>query len=91
MRLALGADSRRLAYETLSFVLHQLVPAIAVGLSLAWLAGPVLSIVALGTNPRSPATLAAVGLTFLTVGLLAAAIPTARAAATDPAKALRAE
>ncbi len=91
VRLALGADGRRLAYETLSFALHQLVPAIAVGLSLAWLVGPVLSIMTLGMNPRSPPTLAAVGFTFLTVGLLAAAIPTAQAAATDPAEALRAE
>jgi putative ABC transport system permease protein len=91
VRLALGADGRRLAYETLSVALHQLVPAIAVGLLLAWLAGPLLSIIALGVDPRSPSTLAAVGIAFLTVGLVAAAIPTLRAAATDPAAALRAE
>jgi len=91
VRLALGADGRRLARETMVFALHQLVPAVAIGLTLAWLAAPLLSVVVLGMNPRSPATLGAVGITFLAVGLAAAAIPTARAAATDPAEALRAE
>ncbi len=91
VRLALGADGRRLARETVVFALQQLVPAVAIGLTLAWIAGPLLSVLVLGMNPRSPATLTAVGITFLAVGLMAAAIPTARAAATDPADALRAE
>jgi len=91
VRLALGADGSRLAYETMLFALQQLLPAIVIGLSLAWLVGPLLSVLALGLNPRSPSTLLAVGLVFLTVGIAAAAIPTARAAATDPSDVLRAD
>jgi putative ABC transport system permease protein len=91
VRLALGADGGRLAYETMSFALKQLVPAIVIGLSLAWLVGPILAIFALGVDPRSPSTLAGVGIVFLSVGMVAAAIPTARAAATDPSDALRAD
>jgi putative ABC transport system permease protein len=91
VRLALGADGGRLAYETMSFALRQLLPAIAIGLSLAWLVGPILAIFALGVDPRSPSTLAGVGIVFLSVGMVAAAIPTARAAATDPSDALRAD
>jgi putative ABC transport system permease protein len=91
VRLALGADRRRLARETLTFALGQIVPATIVGLALAWLAGPLLRVIVLGLDPRAPGTLAAVGATFVAVGLTAVAVPTARAASTDPAEALRAD
>lgn len=91
VRLALGADRLRLARETIRFALAQLLPAAALGLGLAWLAGPLLSVIVLGLDPRSPGTLAAVGASFVAVGLASAAIPTIRAAGTDPGEALRGE
>jgi putative ABC transport system permease protein len=91
VRLALGADRGRLARETLLFALGQIMPATVVGLALAWLAGPVLGVIVLGLDPRSPATLAAVGVTFVTVGLAATAVPTVHAASTHPAEALRSD
>jgi predicted permease len=89
VRLALGASGARLAGETLFFALRQLVPAIAVGLTIAWLAAPVLGVLLLGLDARSVSTFAGVAAAFLTVGLAAAGIPAWRAARTEPADVLR--
>jgi len=89
VRLALGADGGRLALDTLVFALQQLVPAIVIGLTLAWLAAPIMAIMLLGLDPRSPSTYAAVAAAFLAVGLSAAGLPAWRASLTDPATALR--
>ena len=91
VRLALGADGSRLARETLRFALGQLVPAVVIGLTLAWLAAPILAIMLLGLDPRSPSTFAAVAVAFLAVGLVAAGVPAWRASLTDPARALRSD
>jgi predicted permease len=91
VRLALGADGLRLAREVLGMALRQLLPAVAVGLTLAWLAAPVLSALLLGLDPRSPGVYAGVAIGFLATGFGAAAIPALRAARVDPARALRRE
>ena len=91
VRLALGADGRRLAGEILRYALRQILPALGVGLFLAWLASPVLGVVLLGLNPRSPTMYLGVAAAFIGVGILAALIPAIRAAAVDPAEVLRGE
>jgi predicted permease len=91
VRLALGADGMRLAQEVLGAALRQLLPAVAVGLALAWLAAPALSVLLLGLDPRSPTVYTAVAVGFLATGLCAAALPALRAARVDPARALRRE
>jgi ABC-type antimicrobial peptide transport system permease subunit len=91
VRLALGADGRRLAGEILKLALRQLLPALGVGLLLAWLLAPVLGVVLLGLNPRSPSTYLGVAMAFTAVGITAALIPARRAAAVNPAEVLRGE
>jgi putative ABC transport system permease protein len=91
VRLALGADGRRLAGEVLKLALRQLLPALGIGLLLAWLVSPVLGVVLLGLNPRSPTTYLGVAAAFIAVGFAAAMIPARRAAAVDPAEVLRGE
>jgi len=91
VRLALGADGARLARDTLAFALRQLVPAIVVGLTLAWIAAPSIGVMLLGLDPRGASTYAGVAVAFLVVGLLAAGIPAWRASLTEPAQVLRGE
>lgn len=91
VRLAVGADGRRLALEVMATALRQLAPAVVVGLALAWLASPVLSAFLLGTPPRSAAVYVGVATAFLGVGLASALLPALRAASVDPARVLRGE
>lgn len=89
VRLALGADGHRLARSVIRDALGQLVPAVAVGLALAWLAAPVLGAFLLGEDPRAPEVFMGVALAFLGTGVLAALIPALRARAVEPAEVLR--
>jgi predicted permease len=89
VQLALGADGRRLAIQTLDSALRQVLPALAFGLTVAWLAAPILSVLLLGTDPRSLGTYVGVAASFLAVSLVAAAIPAIRASRVDPARVLR--
>jgi predicted permease len=91
IRLALGADGPRLIRETMTVALRQLLPATGVGLALAWVVAPVLGVILLGQNPRSPLVFLGVGIAFVSVGLLAALVPARRAAALQPAETLRGE
>ena len=91
VQLALGADGRRLALHTFGFALGQVVPALLVGLTLAWLAAPALGVFLMGIDPRGMDTYVAVAASFVLVGLLAAAPPALRASRIDPAQALRGE
>jgi len=89
LRLALGADGARLAREVMALALRQLVPAVAVGLALAWLLAPLIGVAVLSLEPRSPLVFALVAAAFLAVGMAAALVPALRAAALDPGQALR--
>ena len=91
VRLALGADASRLVRSVLRDALGQLLPALALGLALAWVASPLLGAFLLGGDPRSPLVFVGVALAFLGTGLLAAVVPALRARAVDPARVLRAE
>jgi hypothetical protein len=89
LRMALGADGATLAREIFSLALRQLLPALVVGLVLAWLAAPLVAVALLGGDPRSPLVFGGVALTFLVVGLAAAVAPARRAAGLEPARILR--
>jgi len=89
VRAALGADGKRLAGEVLKLALRQLLPATGAGLVLAWLLAPLLGVVLLGLDPRSPVTYLGVGVAFFAVGVAAALIPARRAAVVEPAEILR--
>jgi predicted permease len=89
VRLALGADGARLGREVVMWAMWLLVPAVFVGLVLAWVVSPVLAVALFGADPRAPEVYGLVGATFLGVGMLAALGPALRAAATDPVGTLR--
>jgi putative ABC transport system permease protein len=91
VRLALGADGATLVRSVLGLAARQLLPAVAVGLLLAWLASPVLAAFLLGLDPRAADTYATVALVFVGMGMLAALVPALRAGAVDPARVLRGE
>lgn len=91
VRRALGADGRTVARTVLGWAARQLLPAVAVGLTLAWLASPILTAMLLGSDPRAPLTYLVVGVGFLLTGLAAALVPALRAASVDPARVLRGE
>lgn len=88
IRLAVGADGRRLARSVVASALGQLLPAMAVGLVLAWLAAPLLGLILLGGDPRSPAAYTAVAAVFLLTGLAASLAPALRASRLQPAEVL---
>ncbi|HET8947764.1 MAG TPA: ABC transporter permease [Candidatus Polarisedimenticolia bacterium] len=91
IRMALGADRRRI----LGMVLREAGLLILVGLALgipgAALAARVLTTQLYGVTPADPATLALSAAVLLAVALLAGYIPARRASRVDPLVALRAE
>lgn len=91
VRLALGADGRRLVLDVLGLAFRQLAPAVVVGLAAAWLASPILRAMLLGQNPHGVGTYLGVGLGFLAMGMAAASIPALQAGGVDPARVLRGE
>lgn len=88
IRLALGADGLRLARDVMGLALGQLLPGVVAGLVLAWLAAPLLGILLLGGDPRSPVAYAVVSGVFVIVGLLAALGPAVRASGLRPGEVL---
>ena len=91
LRLALGARGVDLARSVFEVALRQLLPAILAGLTLAWIAAPLIAVALLGGDPRSPMVYGGVASLFLIVGLAAAVAPALRAAALEPARILRGE
>ncbi len=89
IHLALGADGRALAMQTMGFAMRQVLPALVLGLLVAWLIAPILGVLLLGLDPRALGTYAGVAVSFLVVTVLAAALPAFRASRVDPAQALR--
>jgi predicted permease len=95
VRMALGADTRRILAMVLRQSAHQLALGLAIGLGLALLvatlaAGPIQNVL-FGVTPRDPFTYAAVALLLAAVSFVAAFVPARRATRVDPMIALRAE
>lgn len=91
VRLAMGADGRRLAREVIGSAMRQVVPAMLVGLGLSWLAAPGMSVILLGNSARSIPTFLAVAAVFVGVGVLASLLPALHASRVEPADVLRSE
>jgi putative ABC transport system permease protein len=91
IRMALGAEPRRVVVEVLSSGLRLTLAGIGIGLVAALALSRALSSLLFSVRPTDPATYAAVAMTLAAVALLACYLPARRAARVDPMTALRAE
>jgi predicted permease len=91
LRIALGANQRKVLSAALGRAFRLLAIGSAVGMILGVLATRVLSFIVYQATPKDPLILGGVVLTMLGVGILAASIPARRALAVDPMTLLREE
>lgn len=91
VRMALGADRRRVRRLVLNTSLRLIAIGLAAGMLGAWATSGLLRTMLFGVQPADPATLLSVSLLLALVSTLAALQPVRRAASVDPAVALRAE
>jgi len=91
VRLALGADAGSLVRSVLGLALRQILPAILIGCTLAWIAAPIMGMISLGEDPRDPVLYLQVALAFGMTSLLAAWLPARQAGSVDPARTLNAD
>ncbi|MGA9242612.1 MAG: ABC transporter permease [Silvibacterium sp.] len=91
IRIALGADQRKVLIAALGRAFRLLVIGSAAGMILGILATRVLSSIVYQATPKDPVILGGVILTMLCVGIVAALIPARRALAVDPMILLRDE
>jgi predicted permease len=91
IRIALGANQRKVLGAALGRAVRLLAIGSAAGIVLGVLATRVLSFIVYQATPRDPLILGGVVLTMLAVGLVAAWIPARRALAVDPMILLRDE
>jgi putative ABC transport system permease protein len=91
LRVALGARQGNIVRQFLSKALRIVAIACVVGLALSFAFSRALSGMLYGVSPQDPVTLAAVIFVVVGAAALAALLPAARAARTDPMQALREE
>jgi predicted permease len=91
VRMALGADWRRIFRSILGEALVLLLVGVAVGIPLAFAAAKVLSSRLPAFKAGDPVIFAFASVLLIAVGAVSAAIPAWRAASVDPSEALRAE
>ncbi len=89
VRLALGADARRVTRMILARGARLGLGGIALGLVLSWALGRVLQGHLFGTSPIDPAVLGVVVVVLAAVTVLASLLPARRAARVAPLEALR--
>jgi predicted permease len=91
VRLALGASPQRVQRDVLWGGLVPVLFGIGAGLVMAAGLGQALNRFLYGVSPSDPASFAVAAGALLTAGVLAALVPAARAARTNPIEALRAD
>jgi putative ABC transport system permease protein len=91
VRVALGADARRVWWTVTRVTLRQLAIGVALGTAGAAAVATVLPAMLVGTGGAEPLVFAAVATALVAVGVAASAIPARRALRVDPAVALQAE
>jgi putative ABC transport system permease protein len=91
VRLALGAEPRRVAGMIVREGGFVALAGITVGLAAAWAGGRFISSLLYGVSPQDPAVFIATTLTLLGIALLACWLPARRAAGLSPVEALRTE
>src|SRR5215467_2320517 len=89
VRMALGADRRRVIKMVLRGAFSQIGIGLAIGIPAAIAAGKLMSNQLFGVKPWDPIMLALAALTLSLTALLASAIPARRAAGVEPMMALR--
>jgi predicted permease len=90
VRMALGADGRRVSWLVLRRGLVQLAIGLSLGLVGAYVASQVLGeLLAGGVTPHDPVTFAAISIILIAVAVAACVIPAHRASRIDPIVALR--
>jgi ABC-type antimicrobial peptide transport system permease subunit len=89
VRVALGADRRRIIQLILRNGMAIVAIGVGVGVVTAALAGQYLTAQLYGVNPRDPWILGGVATLFSVVALVACLLPSWRAANLDPIQALR--
>jgi putative ABC transport system permease protein len=91
IRMALGADGRRLVRAELRRAAATVVLGGAIGAVASWLGARALASFLFGVGPGDPLSLSAAMVLLLGAGVGAALIPAARAGRVDPLRSLRAE
>jgi putative ABC transport system permease protein len=91
IRVALGADAKRVTRLIVFEGMRVAVVGVAVGVVVAMLTARLASSLLFGVSPRDPLTLSVVTLSLLAVAALANYLPARRAARVDPLVALRQE
>ncbi|HYC87913.1 MAG TPA: ABC transporter permease [Thermoanaerobaculia bacterium] len=91
VRMAMGATEREIAAFIVGRGMRLVAAGLAAGALLSLLTNRVLQTMLFGVGAADPVSLIAVAALLALAGLLAAAIPAWRAAATDPATVMRAE
>ena len=89
IRMAMGADARRVARAVTQHIAILVVVGIAAGSALAFWAAPLVRSLLFGLEPRDPSTFAFAAALLVAVAALAAFLPARRAARLDPASLLR--
>ena len=89
IRLALGARRGQVLWLILRQVFVLAIAGLAVGLPIAWLAGPAIGSFLYGLSPGDPVTIVAASAVLLLVALAAGFLPARRAATLDALSALR--
>jgi predicted permease len=91
IRIALGADPRRVFRDLLMYGARLAGVAVFVGLVMAVLLTRLLGDLMIGVTPLDPPTFLLVGLTLMSAAVVASALPAWRATRVDPSEALRTE
>jgi len=91
VRVALGADARRVCWAVMGTTVQQLAIGLVVGMAGAAAVATVLPAILVGTGGGSPLAFAVVAVVLVAAGLTASAVPARRAIRLDPVKALQTE
>jgi ABC-type antimicrobial peptide transport system permease subunit len=91
IRLALGADPRRVLRSVMTEGLAYAAAGLAAGLPLAFWLTRLMASVMFGVTPGDPATFVALPIVVLAVTAAASFIPARRAARVDPVQTMKAE
>jgi ABC-type antimicrobial peptide transport system permease subunit len=91
IRMALGADPRRVRGLVLHHALRLTGMGLAIGLALAVIAMQALRGLLYGISPSDPITFGGIAVLLLTVALAAGFLPALRATATDPISVLQSD
>jgi len=90
VRMALGATPQQIARQILTSALVHVGLGLVVGLPLAWWLSRGFSSLLFGVTPADPSVYVGASVTLIAVGVVAALLPSLRAARVDPIVSLRA-